>query len=198
MKIQNIYLAGKISKNDWRGPIIQDATYAGFSLSHKRALSRDWPVEENAILEKYNYVGPYFVSCDHGCYHGNNQHGIGIEKVCYEEENYVEAEVPPQAITTEWQRRQKVADLCLHAIDKADLVFAWLPDTTAHGTLVEIGYAKAKGKQVWIASPTFLWDLWFAYEMADNFLTGEPDPQEALQKMLEERSTTLRKAPRHF
>lgn len=67
--------------------------------------------------------------------------------------------------------RERVHQNCLSAIDSSDVVFAWLDDTSAYGTLVELGYAKAKNKEIWIAGPEFDRNddpLWFAYELADE------------------------------
>lgn len=45
----------------------------------------------------------------------------------------------------------KVHKLCLSSIDSSDIVFAWIDDLTAYETFAELGYAKAKGKTIWIA-----------------------------------------------
>jgi very-short-patch-repair endonuclease len=43
--------------------------------------------------------------------------------------------------------------LCLDAIDRSDVVFAWLDDYTAHGTIAEIAHANAKGIYIVLAVP---------------------------------------------
>jgi hypothetical protein len=77
-KGKNIYLAGKIRKNDWRESIIPDIKYwiEGHDIRSIESIA-NWPILEGVIKEKYNYTGPFFVSCDHGCYHGPNSHGYG-------------------------------------------------------------------------------------------------------------------------
>ena len=62
-----IYLAGKIKKNDWRGalvPWLEDL------------MPEDWHKTVTLDMDGRNeYVGPFFVACDHGCAHGSNGHG---------------------------------------------------------------------------------------------------------------------------
>jgi very-short-patch-repair endonuclease len=186
----SIYLAGKIGPNDWR----HDLT--GWQLRHAWEVDdahpdEPWPVMKRSILGVFDYVGPYFVSDDHGCGHGSNTHGCGNDGVvpCFTYENL--------------PKRDRVRELCLSAIDTADIVFAWLDDLTAYGTLVEIGYARGRGKIIVIAAPeaprTFGWssnadevvlgiadsatnDLWFAFSCASTIITAET-PHEAVKEV---------------
>ena len=100
-----IYLAGKISKNGWR-----------FDLVEGLRSARDWnnafPVLRNVIFGEHDYVGPFFIGCDHGCYHGEATHGVGLDQ-----ERYC-VEVDPAL------DRQAVVNLCFKAIHSADLIFA--------------------------------------------------------------------------
>ncbi len=56
----------------------------------------------------------------------------------------------------------------LEAIRKSDIVFAWIDSPTTFGTLIELGFAKALNKFIWIAGPKYFHDFWFAYAIADN------------------------------
>ena len=58
-----VYLAGKISKNDWRHQLI-----AGL----RNHSWEDGPLTQSG----FTYVGPFFISCDHGGFHGPNTHGM--------------------------------------------------------------------------------------------------------------------------
>jgi len=69
-----IYLAGKIAKNDWRHEVV---TNLGRALVIGDQWSR-WPVLEKAVFGAHDYVGPFFISDDHGCAHGAGAHGVGI------------------------------------------------------------------------------------------------------------------------
>jgi very-short-patch-repair endonuclease len=49
--------------------------------------------------------------------------------------------------------RDEVRRLCLDAIDRSDVVFAWLDDYTAHGTIGEIAWAHRAEKHIVLAVP---------------------------------------------
>lgn len=57
-----LYLAGKISKNDWRHTLIPGLREHSWS---------DDPIHTS----HFSYVGPFFASCDHGCGHNPGSHG---------------------------------------------------------------------------------------------------------------------------
>ena len=165
-----VYLAGRIQKGPgalrerggWRSKIVRGFDGIGYDdwaqainggVSDTEFCAVRWPIMEAAIKERHDYVGPYAMGCDHGCGHGPHTHGmaIGIEG-CF------------------WNRggpiiRRHVVSLCLAAIVRCDLLFAWLDGPEAHGTLVEIGYALALGKRVYVAiqngCPSES-ELWFA------------------------------------
>ncbi|MEU1449884.1 DUF559 domain-containing protein [Streptomyces mirabilis] len=136
--------------------------------------STPWPVIKNAVIDLFDYVGPYFIGDDHGCGHGTGTHGCGSDgSVCG-----VDGAAPT---------RPQVVARCLAAVDSADIFFAWLDDVTAYGTLVELGYAKARGKTIYAAGPdlpeTFFHgallggpidDLWFAFDCAVPILANTP------------------------
>src|ERR1700730_9535978 len=66
------YLAGKISKNGWRHrlvPRLSDSPWA------ESGPITEMPILKNGIAPGLHYSGPYFVACDHGCFHGPNTHG---------------------------------------------------------------------------------------------------------------------------
>lgn len=74
-----------------------------------------------------------------------------------------------------------VLKLSTDGIDQADVVFAWLDDPTAYGTIAEIGYAYAKGKPVWIYYPFEAFDapwypdMWFSRSMSGGNDFGADD-----------------------
>ena len=72
-----IYLAGKITKNGWRKEIVPQLRSAWGAPCLDAADWRDIdPLEFYLGGVHFHYVGPYFVGCDHGCFHGPNSHGI--------------------------------------------------------------------------------------------------------------------------
>lgn len=132
-----VYLAGKIDKYDWRHDLVPGLR------GHR------W--EEGPIaMPTFNYVGPFFVSCDHGCLHEPNQHGAtrnGLEDICGEDG---------------WTRQQ-VIERNNAAIALANLVLAYITTTDCYGTLCEIGMALARNKRVVMCfAPTMPEDdFWF-------------------------------------
>jgi hypothetical protein len=149
-----VYAAGKIEKNGWRHqlfPIADDYDY-----SRGNGAAPLWPEEMPiADLPGAVYVGPHFLSDDHGCFHGPNSHGVAAgDAAC--------GGVYPG------MSRPDVAKRCLSAIEQATHVFAWIDDSTAYGTLVELGYARALGKRVHLYMSekcADVQDMWFAMQI---------------------------------
>ena len=161
----DVYLAGKIDKNDWRCSIFQKNKACALPSTKEpdmqEMLSYKVPVPDLDV----NIIGPFFLSCDHGCYHGNETHGVGLGKTTCQIEN--------KPFTPE-----DVSDICKYQIkERAEAVFAYINDKSCYGTLFELGYAHALDIPVII-----LWDnpnlkraMWFANESADVSLTLNKD-----------------------
>jgi very-short-patch-repair endonuclease len=85
------------------------------------------------------------------------------------------------------------------------VVFAWLDDLTAYGTLAEIGYAKGRGKNIIVASPELprhkaavyydteegrehhgigMEHLWLAFSLADTIIQAST-PEGALKQLID-------------
>lgn len=129
-----LFLAGKIGKNDWRHklvPRLRDQTW------------NDGPIE----TDSYAYVGPFFVSCDHGCGHGKSKHGM------------------VQECTEPFYTRADVIRLNTTALEKADLVFAYISAVDCHGTMNEIGSALRAGQRVVVAFAPDIdaADFWYSH-----------------------------------
>ena len=122
-----IYFAGKIAQNDWRHDIVQDPHELGEGYDHSTNTFW-WPTVPIPGTD-LTYVGPYFEASGHGAGHFCGRHGT------------------QQAMHT-------TAARCRAAIRDCDVFFAWLECETAHGTMVEIGYAYALGKTIIIAHPS--------------------------------------------
>jgi hypothetical protein len=109
-----IYLAGKIGKNDWRNKLVPGL---------RGHTWEDGPIS----TPTFTYEGPFFQSCDHGCLHGPSTHGVGAGAgTCKEEITYSPADII------------RLNDA---ALQKADLVVAYITAIDCHGTMVEIGRA---------------------------------------------------------
>lgn len=164
-----IYLAGKIGKGDWRHDIVDDLR------SNETTPDHPWPILHRHIFGVHDYTGPYFVACDHGGFHGRNRHGVGLG--AWEDHGSC---CPIEFHTN----RAGVTQRCIEGLCAADLIFCWIDRADAYGTLVEIGIAHTLGKDIWIAGPEALHDLWFAYEMADRITFQYPNARAALWTLL--------------
>ncbi len=158
-----IYLAGKISQDDWRGLILPDLNPGGLATWNWESLRRDgWPVDIGTIFGGHDYVGPWFMcGSGHGLSHGANTHGTGDNGG--------------------GDHRADVIDLCRRAIASADLVFVWIDSLDAFGTIAEIGYSAAAGVPVAIGYPIGFdaSDLWFIDGLA-RVVVRAHDPRLAL------------------
>lgn len=162
-----IYFGGKIAKNDWRYDLGAEPETENYEFrpnypwqEHETSLN----VGDKRI--PYTYTGPFFQSCDHGCYHGENTHGVGLIS---ETRTYLEddTETPWAGCGGEVYERANVRDKCLEAIRRSDVMFIWLDSMSAYGTLVEAGYAHALEKCIWVAHDSFNYDdMWFLFGIA--------------------------------
>jgi hypothetical protein len=151
-RLTTVYLAGKIRKNCWRHTLV-----AGLREHH-------WnfgPLKQDEFV----YVGPFFVGCDHGCYHQVSSHGNGSG--CTHNQ---EASQP------------HVAELCRTAIRKADLLFCYLDSADCYGTIAEIERAHVYGVPVVIAfAPNIATeksnDFWFVCTAAKQVHYGVDENQ---------------------
>jgi very-short-patch-repair endonuclease len=184
-----VYLAGQIGKNCWRHDLVSGLRDALFSpCNESEDTPHEWPVLAKAILGKFDYVGPYFISCDHGCFHAEGGHG-------YAEEDYG-GDGGHRIYFNE--SRETAHSLCLRSIHSADIVFAWIDSKYAYGTIVELGYAKALGKQIFIASPSYYKDMWFVYNLVspDEWSIEYPGPLDAFRALLKVEEKKAEIAPK--
>lgn len=146
-----VYFAGPISKHGWRGQIVPELHGSFLSVDEEAEFARttvDYAIP--TITRGVTCIGPWFVRCDHGCFHRPDKHGvIGY---CMDEEEPVHA-------------RQQVFISDRERIRQADAVFAYIDRAEAYGTAIEIGFAHALGKPVLVGFPPGApWreDMWFA------------------------------------
>lgn len=149
------YLAGKISANDWRNSFYSPGVVYPDNI--KRGL--EFKVNENLTV-----TGPFFISCDHGCYHGPNNHGVGaVNSMPIIFDGNEECSGCMGAFFT----RDDVLNICKTQIDKADILLAYIDENNCYGTLAEIGFAHAQGKDIVIvfADENLKQEMWFADKM---------------------------------
>lgn len=164
----NVYLAGKIDRQygSWRDALL--GTHRDlwsldrsprWELPHQSPETDlpppAWPTEPNHwVLDLHNYVGPYRIVAPAapkhmGVFHGTEwigQHGWMDPSMC-----------------------EHITAACCAALRRADLVFAYINTPDCFGTLIEIGYAQALGKFVFVQTEDGAeWDgddYWFAEMM---------------------------------
>ena len=160
-KHKKVYLAGKISPNGWRQSIFDMRNnFSDYEYSNITAMiDTEFKYNKNISI-----TGPWFLSCDHSCYHGERNHGVGIHSNCSGNE------CGPFT-------GKEVTDICRYQISKSDIIFAYINDDTCYGTLAEIGYAKAKGKKI-----VTIFDcegrkknMWFISKLSDYSTTIESE-----------------------
>lgn len=149
-----LYLAGKIGKGDWRHGIVR-----GLRGAFCDGDEVPKGILKNAIFGEHDYCGPFFVSCDHGCGHGSNSHGVGLNGAPCIGPSY---------------SRLEISDACMYGVQHSEAVFAWIESTDCHGTLFELGVAHGIGLPIGIGfSPEVkrTRDLWLMSEQADFVAT---------------------------
>lgn len=163
-----VYLAGKISKNDWRNKLVYQL---------KGIVPEEWweTVSLPMSHRGFEYVGPFFVSCDHGCAHGSNQHGA--KESCFDGDGggISHADVLGKGFS---------------GVRACDLFIAWVGSDfkSAYGTITEIGMASALGKPIVIIREAGLADAAISdawYPLGCSCLTLESkDPVTAIKALL--------------
>lgn len=154
-----IYLAGPVAEFlllDWRRPILKRMYTTYFTGDGCITALDKWPIVENAINGGHSYTGPFFGRTGHDCpsFHGTDD---SMEMV--------------------WNVLSKN---CRDAICMADMVFAWIPNTTCYGTIAELGYAKAMGKKIVMAVPEIFPELSFTISFCSTgtLILSDKNPTE--------------------
>ena len=150
-----VYLAGKISANGWREKIVIDIADVANDITEKEYATTRY---EHLVCS-----GPFFIACDHGCYHGDASHGVGAYEAGDEDEKGAfrcDGRGLPQSIVT---------SICKKQIMRSNFVFAYIDDPSCFGTLCEIGYAVGRNIPVAVlfANNQLKKDMWFVSEMAN-------------------------------
>lgn len=163
-----VYLAGKISPDDWRRSIIDIYRKEGYMGGDLTTMERKFFFTHygQSISKDLMITGPFFIACDHSCFHGNGTHGVGVNKATCDGEGFGGG-----------LQEKDVVDICLTQISNSDIVFAYIDDVTCYGTLIELGYARKKNKKIFIIfkSPKISDELWFAKNLSDQYIVLKDD-----------------------
>lgn len=167
-----VYLAWKIRKGCWRHKI----------FSWLRNTEPWWIVEQHYGKYYFTYTWPYFIGCDHGCYHWRNNHWVGAN------EDWVVIDWEPS------RTKKQTVGACYSWVLQADVVFAWIDSMDCYWTLAELGYAQS------LFTPVFFYysdkleeidDLWFVQQYCKTAKLAH-DANDAWKQFLVDLSITNR------
>jgi hypothetical protein len=181
-EIGRVYLAGKMSTS-WRDQIVGNGGdgdwFSTDGVCGDSEIFRDdgsWGVMRGYVPTPFgqsiDYCGPYWNASIDPC-GGHGDAGITA------------MEFPnSHASGSSWNQRMATSARCRRAINKCDLLFAWIDSMDAYGTLVEIGIATRCSCIIVVAfdKSKTTDDLWFAASVA-NLLLIEDSPMSAWDKM---------------
>ena len=152
-----VYLAGKIWVNDWRGNL-----YRSRVIDTEKYTANELAERSVMVNNELTITGPFFISCDHGCYHGSGKHGVGAINSLHSDEW--------GGCLGNFFTKDDVFNICKRQIDRAEIIFAYIDQNDCYGTLAEIGYAHAKDKEIIItfSNKELEKEMWFAGKMQRN------------------------------
>jgi hypothetical protein len=145
-----VYCAGKVQGTKWRDELFGNVSDR-WDYSIPPPAERPQP---NRMIAKgrFHYIGPWTCNTDH-CPTPVGEHGLA---------GGMAGDVPALIY------RNNVLSRSLKAIRDADCVFVWLDDSSAYGSLVEVGYAKDRSvfTGVYFATKEMREEMWFAASCA--------------------------------
>lgn len=153
-----VYFAGKVTKNGWRQDIVDLRYEVPWALHWENQPFQQLIETGIEIYDDLIYHGPYVFSCDHGCFHGDGNHGLGGK---------IEYECGGNTPLT----KSEIFELCKKLIATSDAIFCYLDEMNAYGTIFELGYAHALNIPIYLYYSDELKvreirDLWFVSESA--------------------------------
>jgi hypothetical protein len=159
--IPRIYLAGKIHKGvHWRSELTGGGAGTLSVPDPDVALDPNYSELINGVtgLASFVAVGPFFVSCDHGCAHGTKLHAAASCESLGQDRNEI---------------RKAIHTVNRERITKADFVFAFINEID----YFEIGFAAGRRVPVHLCLGENLTkaqvdDLWFVRSFAATVQRG--------------------------
>lgn len=166
-----MYLAGKVGGRpdrdgaDWRASLVDHDV---LERSHQEV----WAPAKDAIKPGVHFTGPFL--------------GPGENHDFTMHQQLSEFDTEPAGLADD---RRGLFTQCTKAIAGSDIVFAWLTDLTAFGTLFELGVAHSLGVPVYVAIPDSKYKeiskhLWFALTSAKGVEAAYSDPASAFLSVL--------------
>ena len=156
-----VYFAGRVAHHGgYRGKLLGDNLV--MSMGHDV-----YEIHGGKVV----YGGPFAISCDHGCFHKERGGAHGLLPVkgseCYGTMDYSEK---PHDGSSCGLSKEEAVERCLDQIYSCDAVHAYIDTISCYGTLVELGYANAFGKPIYIfydekQGKSLTKHLWFAFHL---------------------------------
>ena len=131
-----VYFAGKISAVDWRQDIF-GLRAGSFALADDPERDTLFNPHFRIDKQKFYYGGPFFISCDHNCFHSLYGHGAGPNG-CSGDAISLSA------------HQGRIWKINRHRIKTAHIIFAYINERDCFGTMAEIGMAQAMDKPIFI------------------------------------------------
>ena len=175
------YAAGRIERDRNRFGLVECSLLG----SEQEAWSATPKVVKETVEGVvFAYSGPWTVGCDHGCAHvaGDPNPWANSEMAAsYGTGTHGAADNDCSSDTGTGDAGSIVFERSMSGIAKADAVFVWLEDAECYGTLLEIGYAFAMKKPIYLAyapnvSPNG--EMWFAFKAASKIIQS-PNARDA-------------------
>ncbi len=195
-RLPRVYMAGKIASGDWRHGLVGRQLRS--TELHYDDRTHSVQPDAAPVFDGFEYAGPFFLGDDHSCFHGPHSHGFGALKWPACEPSNVHHDdmgwalsANADGISSYWQTRKLVQQSCFQWIRSADALFAWVEQWDAYATLLEIGYAAARGIPIFIAfnllyqpgavedAPTSVWNDWWFAEQTATWAEYDADPRAA-------------------
>ena len=142
--MNRLYFAGSVGKHDWRNNFAIEA--------NGRIMSEGYAIYTTPIGGKFIYGGPFAISCDHGCFHFS-LHGFGSG--CGSG-SYMPGPRIGGSRSSEGESSHYTYIRCLGQIGNCDAVIANITRIDSYGTYLEIGYALALSKIVYLYCPIII------------------------------------------
>ena len=120
----------------------------------------------------FGYSGPWTVGCDHGCAHVAGEENPWTSSGSaqgYGTGTHGSANNSCSLSSGGGDVGSIVFERSMAGIARADAVFVWLEDTECYGTLLEVGYAYAMKKPIFLAHAPTVYpngEMWFAFKAA--------------------------------
>ena len=142
-----IYIAGKIRNERKRGGIVEYGCNDLEEYINQKSVQID---------NKFQYVGPFTIGCDHSCYHGKSSHGAGADgRSCCSPIDEELGLIVKNIVFTK----------SLEQIKSCDVLLAYIDSNDCYGTITEITYAASLFKKVFITfdkkTTNYIEDFWF-------------------------------------